>query len=315
MKLRILSLFLALAAVGESHLFAGSVTLSSVGAGQFALKDGQILPQGLAVRIGTFVLPEGIPPEALSSTTDYVTLKSWFQPLAESGPASGILAQPGGALGYLRANGFPSAGDLFGTISNISTGYMVPDTQLYVWVSDHADPEEATQWGLFTAEGWTVPEMLGTRVLSIDSTVQALHGSRDGSQLRLRDIPVSYGNWSWKRFTSNALPETSAPAADPDGNGFANLAEYAWKLGTNTRGETRSDLAMAGCALTFTFKRPRDLPDVTVFAECSLDLKKWDLAPAEVISNDDDFDTLRATAPAGERCFWRVRFSSATPAP
>lgn len=296
----------------SSSAWAGGVTLTSVGGSQFALRDGQALPPGAAVRIGTFLLPAETRDQALVAATDYVTLKSWFQPLAESGEASGTIAQPGESGGFLRSNGFPTAGDIFGTISNISPSFMPPGTQLYVWVFNHVDPEQSTQWGIFTSENWTVPESLGTRVLSTGAGVQALHGNTGDQQLLLRDIPVSYGNWTWKNYTSDAFPEIAGAAEDPDRDGIANLAEYAWLLRANAPDTTRAEIKEEGGVLSFTFKRPRNLPDVSVSAECSPDLKKWFPAASVLIGSDADFDTLRSTATSGERCFWRVRFSSIT---
>lgn len=296
----------------SSSVMAGGVTLTSVGGSQFALRDGRALPAGVAVRIGTFLLPAETRDQTLVAATDYVTLKSWFQPLAESGAASGTIAQPGESGGYLRSNGFPNAGDIFGTISNISPSFMPPGTKLYLWVFNHADPEQSTQWGIFTAENWTVPESLGTRVLSTGAGVQALHGNTGDQQLLLRDLPVSYGNWTWKNYSSDAFPEIAGAAADPDHDGIANLAEYAWLLRPHASDTTRAEIKQEGGILSFTFKRPRHLPDVTVSAECSPDLKTWSPATSVLIGSDTDFDTLRSTAAAGERCFWRVRFSSIT---
>ncbi len=300
--------------LASSSALAGGVTLSSVGGSRFALNDGQALPVGVAVRIGTFLLPSETRDQELASATDYVTLKSWFQPLAESGEASGTVSQPGETGAFLRSNGFPATGDIFGTISNISPVFMPPGTQLYVWVFNHADPEQSTQWGIYTAETWTMPEMLGTRVLSTGAGVEALHGIAAAQQLRLREVPVSYGNWTWKNYSSGAVPDIVAATADPDHDGIANLAEYAWLLRANASDTMRAEIQEEGGVMSFTFKRPRNLTDVNVSAECSPDLKTWSPASSVLVGSDADFDTLRSTATAGARCFWRVRFAS-IPAP
>ncbi len=294
--------------------FAGGVTLSSAGGSQFALKDGSALPQGVSVRIGTFLLPAGTRDATLAATTDYVTLKSWFQPLAENGAASGTISQLGAAGSFLRTNGFPNAGDIFGTIANVSTSYMAPGTRLYVWVFNHADPELATQWGIFTAANWVLPQSLGTQILSTSAAVQTLHGSTGSSKILLREIPVSYGNWTWKNYSSSAPPQVAAAAADPDGDGIANIAEYAWILRAHTADTSRAEIADQAGTLSFTFKRPRNLPDVAVTAECSPDLLNWNPAASSVIASDAEFDTLQSVAAPGEKCFWRVRFTAtATP--
>ena len=300
--------------LGSASVMAGGVTLSSVGGSQFALKDGAELPQGVAVRIGTFVLPADTRDQTLATTTDYITLKSWFLPLAEGGAESGTISQVGALGNILRSNGFPTAGDIFGAISNVSTSYMAPGTQLYVWVFNHSNPELATQWGIFTAANWLMPELLGTQILSTSASVQTLHGSMGTNQILLRDIPVSYGNWIWKNYSSDALPQVAAANADPDGDGIANIAEYAWILHSQAPDTTRAEIANLEGSLSFTFKRPRNLPDVTVTAECSPDLLDWNPAVSTVIASDTDFDTLQSVAAPGEKCFWRVRFT-ATAAP
>ena len=45
----------------------------------------------------------------------------------------------------LRANSFPAEGEIFGTVANINATYMPPETQLYVWVFNHSNPDLATQ--------------------------------------------------------------------------------------------------------------------------------------------------------------------------
>ncbi len=293
---------------------AGGVSMTSAGGSKFALQNGTTLPLGCAVRIGSFMLPDASRDQTLATASDYATIKSWFQPLAESGSTSGIISQPNNTGLCLCTNAIPAVGDIFGSITNISSSYLTPGRRLYVWVFNHANPELATQWGIFTASTWLAPEALGTQVLSTTAAITALHGSIAEQQLRLRDIPTSYGNWIWKSYTTNALPQTTNASADPDHDGLANIAEYAWLLRPNAADQTRMSITKDVNGITFTFKRPRNIPDVTVTAECSPDLLNWSPASSSVIASDADFDTCQSTAAPGARCFWRVRFSSvATP--
>jgi hypothetical protein len=302
---RLFLLFTFLAA--SAH--AGTITLSSVGGSRFATKSGSLLPAGCAVRVGTFELPAASRDAVLNSQGDYAWLKSVFKPLAEGLIGAGGASQASGSGSVLRANGFPAAGDIFGSISGIDASYLPPDTQLYVWIFNHSNPDQATQWGLFTATAWTAPPALGSRTLSTTAAVQALQGTTVSSQLRLIDVPATYGNWTWQNYTLSAPAQLTQATADPDGDGVANIAEYAWKLNPAARSEPRTELTPpAGGTFTFRFKRPRHLPGVTVIAECSSDLKTWQPASAAVTASDADFDTLESSASTATPCFWRIRF-------
>jgi len=301
--------------LGSVASFAGSITLSSVGGSQFANQSGTVLPAGVAIRIGAFNLPDATRDATLAATSDYAQLVSWFKPLGESISGAGVVAQANGAGSQLRANGFPSAGNVFGTISNISGSYLVPGTRLYVWVFDTASPYDSSQWGIFTAPGWVVPPKLGGQALSTAATVSAIQGSASAGQLRLSTPPLTFGNWCMKKFPESAPATTTGFNADPDGDGIFNIAEYAWQLNPNARDNTSTTLTgeTAGSAVTFTFKTPRNLADVQVTAECSPDLKTWSAATSTITASDADFDTHACTSsPGAGRCFWRVRFSTVT---
>lgn len=302
-------------ALGVASAHAGSVTLSSVGGSPFANQSGTILPAGVAIRVGTFNLPPATRDQTLAATSDYAQLAAWFKPLGESVSGAGTVAQANGAGSQLRTNGFPAAGNVFGTINNISTGYMAPGTQLYLWVFDTANPYDSSQWGIFSAANWLVPPALGAQALSTAVEMNAVQGSVNEGQLRLASPAQTFGNWRMKHFPENAAASVTSYNADPDGDGIYNIAEYAWQLNPNARESTRTTLTgeTSGSNLTFTFKTPRNISDVVVTAECSPDLQTWSPATSTVTSSDADFDTHTCTAsPGSGRCFWRVRFSTVT---
>lgn len=303
-------LILAFAVCAQSH--GGNIVISSSGGKRFATTAGGNLPAGAAVRIGTFNLPPATRDQTLRTTFDYSQLMAWFKPLAEGEIGGGTASQTAGAGTVLRSNGFPAAGDIFGSITGISSSYLPPGAQLYVWVFDNAAPDACEQWGIFTSPGWIAPQELGTQTLSTTAAVEALHGAATSSQLLLNGVPLNYPNWSWKAFTLAAPPATTDRGADPDHDGIANLAEYAWKLNPAASDTARTAIeASASGGATFTFKSPRNLPDVAVTAECSTDLLNWQPAPSTVIASDADFDTRMCSAEPGSRCFWRVRIATA----
>lgn len=309
------SFLLCLAVLAIPMAQAGTVTLTSAGGRQFTDSKGKALPAGCTIRVGTFNLPDATRDQTLSTTTDLNQLKSWFKPLAEGATGSGEPQQIAGSGNLLRTNDFPAAGEVFGTVSEINATYMPTGTKLYVWVFDAADMQQASQSGIFTAATWTAPPALGTTAISTSATVQALQGETMTSQLRLAPVAASYGNWTWKKFGPGATGAGVGFSADTDGDGLQNLAEYAWGLNPASRDASPASLAapVNGAGATFTFKNPRTLPDVQVTAECSSDLKTWDPAPSTVIASDASYETRQCAAPAGSRCFYRVRFSSITP--
>ena len=288
--------------------FAGTVTLTSVGGSQFVSHNGNALPAGCSVRIGTFNLPAA----TVATTRDYKLLLNAFKPLAEGTVGGGTAQQVGSSGSTLRTNNFPAAGQVFGQISGISDSYVVPGTQLYAWVFDAATPEAAQQWGIFTAGTWTAPPGLGAQSLSTAAAVQAVQGSASATQLKLNAIPASYGNWAWKKFGLAAAGAVTDFNADSDGDGLKNLVEYAWGTNPGNHDNAQTGLTAAGSSAVFTFKNPLHQPDVSVTAECSTDLKTWTAVTSTVVSSDAEFETRAVSAPPGTKCFWRVKFNSVT---
>ncbi len=296
------------------NLSAGTLVVSSAGGRSFADSEGNVLPAGCAIRVGTFDLPPDTRDATLASTRDYSQLLAWFKPLAENASAnSGSVQQANAGGNVLCTNDYPVSGETYGQITSFTTSYMPAGAQLYIWVFDGQDANSAHQWGIFSAGTWTAPSALGVSSLNTGGTVQALHGSAAAGQLRLTGIPNSYGNWAWKKFGLNAAPSLAAYDADTDGDGLRNLAEYAWGLDPASKNSSPTSLAANATGATFTFRNPLALPDVSVIAECSTDLTLWTPASSTVIETTADYEVRAVHSPPDTRCFWRVRFVSATP--
>ena len=127
-------------------------------------------------------------------------------------------------------------------------------------------------------------------------------------------LVIAADPWAlWKNTWFTAEERSAGLAddpADPDGDGLANLAEYA--LGTNPREFTPPwPCASDAAGLSITFTRPAGLPGIHYFAEASGDLVNWSPALLEVLENDTA-ETVRAREPlptgSSRPLFLRLRF-------
>lgn len=113
-------------------------------------------------------------------------------------------------------------------------------------------------------------------------------------------------------------PAISGLYADPDGDGLANLLEYA--LGFHPRQVTAAGLPEAGKdndSWTFTYTRPSDLYDVSYTVEASTDLAQWsnDNVWVEWLGESDGYALLRAHYPSNlaTKVFFRLSVSPQMP--
>jgi hypothetical protein len=306
-----LSALACYAALGSVTLHAGSVTLSTSRGSAFTSSSGVRLASGALVRIGTFTFAEATRDATIASTKDYSALNAAFKPLAESNGAAGTPSQLNGSGNQLIVNNYPATGDVFGSITNVSTSYIPQGAQLYLWVFDAGSASTSTQWGIFKSSNWLAPAELGAVTLSTTGSITALQGSIASGEIRLATPVATIGNWNLQNFPAGAAASMTAYNADPDGDGLSNLAEYAWKLSPTGKSTGRASLSANATAATFNFKAPRSQPNVNVTAECSSDLKTWSTATSTITASDEDFDTHTCTVAAGaSSCFWRVRFTA-----
>lgn len=119
-------------------------------------------------------------------------------------------------------------------------------------------------------------------------------------------------------FTSAELANdtVSGPAADPDGDGYTNLLEYA--LGTNPKhaDQPAQQSALVDGNLALTYTRSKTAADLAYIVEVSNDLQTWksgasDISIATVLNDDGYTQTLRVKdlrAPSSiEPRFMRLR--------
>ncbi len=162
----------------------------------------------------------------------------------------------------------------------------------------------------FTYDGFaTAPVDFGSYAVVAAINDTNYSGSASGT---LVIAGQTLASWRAQYFTPAEITAGLADdMADPDGDGWSNLAEYA--LGTDPRNST-PDLSSAldDAGLTLTFTRPKALPDVIYSAESSTDFLTWNPLTLELVA-DGAVQTLRARVlfigAIREKQFIRLRFS------
>lgn len=121
-------------------------------------------------------------------------------------------------------------------------------------------------------------------------------------------------SWALEHFTEEELldPAISGPNADPDGDGFANLLEYA--LGLDPRAAATSGLPEIGTAngeLIYTYTRPVGRSELTYTVQFSTNLTSWtsEGVTHELVTTADGVEIWRGRVPltAGPNLFLRLR--------
>lgn len=153
----------------------------------------------------------------------------------------------------------------------------------------------------------------GVEVVVIDANYQ---GSANGT-LTISDPPTTGEITGYDAFINAHFTESqvasglSAPGADSDQDGLANLAEYA--LGTDPHGfDPPIPPVVDGDFLSLTFDRPKGLGDVTYEAQVATTLGNWTSVALEVIGETETTETVRAKVPKSQspqKQFLRLRFT------
>ena len=183
-------------------------------------------------------------------------------------------------------------------------GMMAPTSTLGVRLSPPIDATNA--------------QLLVTSAYDRGSSSNSRNVQVDEMSFFERALPGSYGDWAIRRFTDAQLadPAFGGPAADPDHDGVANLAEFA--LGGNPNVADGSILALQPVSstpgtFTFTFRERMNLGDVQRRFESSTDLVSWaEVTPSNLVtlSNMPDVYLRAAVFPTQDAAaFFRLRFS------
>jgi len=112
-------------------------------------------------------------------------------------------------------------------------------------------------------------------------------------------VLASFAGWRVEQFSSDELADItiSGPTADPDGDGFANIVEYA--LGLSAKSADHSGLPEVITSATdwiYTYVKPTDRLDLSYIVETSTDLETWTTSGVTTaqISSINDRETWQA---------------------
>jgi hypothetical protein len=155
------------------------------------------------------------------------------------------------------------------------------------------------------------PAAIGSYAVTVEISDPNYYGGASGT-FEILAAREGFASWRLDQFPAELLASGAADAlADPDGDGLANLAEYA--LGKDPLGaDPPLAFEFGEDGLTLTFARPVSRPDISYGAETSGDATSWQSVELESLGVLDDRMMLRARvprAPAGGAKLLRLRFS------
>ncbi|OAI42111.1 hypothetical protein AYO41_01130 [Verrucomicrobia bacterium SCGC AG-212-E04] len=270
-------------------LFAGRVaSLTAVRRALLAFDINANVPAGSTIDTATLTLTlNNVGPAVANNMPLYRLTENWGEGTS-SGSGSGAPATPGDATWTQRfydattpVNWTTAGGTFSGTVSATTnvTSVLGP----FSWTSAQL-ATDVKNWLATPATnfGW---------ILTADETITAsptAHGfvSREGAAAQRPQLQINYSGaaltrrefWLRQYFTAGKFVDD---AADLDGDGIANLIEYAFgfsPLAQNPPGAGfQVSIAPAGAntTLTLTFRRDPRAVDLTYMLQTSSDLINW----------------------------------------
>jgi hypothetical protein len=163
-----------------------------------------------------------------------------------------------------------------------------------------------------TFAGWSNGVL--TRTNGLYGKINYAGGDGNDVVLRLAAAANSYTDWRLLKFGTVESTGNAADTADPDGDGLANLAEYALGLNPGLYDSSSGGIALNGSVLEYRYSRSMSARNagVVCFTEWSDTLASNDWSTANVIetilSTSGDREEVKATVPAnGSKRFMRLK--------
>jgi autotransporter-associated beta strand protein len=165
--------------------------------------------------------------------------------------------------------------------------------------------------GSFT--GWTNGVL--TRTNGLYGTLNYAGGDGNDVVLRLGAVANGYSDWRLAKFGTVENTGNAADTADADGDGLANLAEYALGLDPTRPDPSPGSVVLNGSVLEYRYTRSLAAKNagIVYLVEWSDTLAANDWSTAGVVetvlSASGDREEIKATvSPTGSRRFMRLRF-------
>jgi hypothetical protein len=188
-----------------------------------------------------------------------------------------------GSLGRYEITGtVPASGVSAPSITSAASARAVIGVPFSFHVTASNSPTSYAASGLPTGLAFdtTSGAISGTPSLSLSSgprtiTLSATNAGGTGSQTFTLTLVSAFADWG----QNYGIDVGSLANADPDGDGLANLLEYAFDQSPNAPQSTPvtavSTVNANGVRLEITFVRPNNRPDLLYTVEVSSDLVNW----------------------------------------
>ena len=224
-----------------------------------------------------------------------------------------------------------ATGLLPGASTTIATNVIGPGYVSFWWRSDGTADEDVIGYNLDGLEanfitssgGWVQSQNyvpLGLHTLSWTYYAGSAGSGPIGRGIvdQVAFTPTAYGTWQAAKFTAAQRLDAriSGPAADPDGDGIANLSEQFFGLAPLTLSiGALPKFASGGAGWSFTYQRDASATTTVSKIEHSTNLHSWNpVTPTEsIISINGTVQTLQAILPpeTGPMHFYRFRLDLA----
>jgi len=160
------------------------------------------------------------------------------------------------------------------------------------------------------------PVIAASKTLSVTLSAPAYGalGAQATSTLTLNEPP--FQAWQFSNFGANAnTAATAGDLADPDGDGLANVIEYAFAADPNVPSPVAlpvvaSEVVGGTTYVTITYTRDTTRTDLTYQAQVATTFPNWSDVPDVVIGTNGTLETRKASVPqSGAQKFLRVKIT------